>query len=189
MFAWSTRLEWAVMMKRTFGFAVLRCPRCSRQMRVIATITEPAVVRQILDHLRVRASPLPRAPARDPSSGADGSRVRGVRGGVASQARRRPPIVGARNRVPRRRCARGRRNAGARGDRWRRRDPPPAPQRVVARAKALAITIRLGQRIAASELRPVVGASWPLRDGRAAFEAKQRGGQPGKAVLLLTDDR
>ena len=49
--------------------------------------------------------------------------------------------------------------------------------------------LELGQRIAAGELRPVIGASWPLRDGRAAFEAKQRGGQPGKAVLLLTDER
>jgi hypothetical protein len=67
LFAWSRRLEWAVMMKRTFGFAVLRCPRCSLRMRVIATITEPPVVRQILDHLGVRASPLPRTPARDPS--------------------------------------------------------------------------------------------------------------------------
>jgi NADPH:quinone reductase-like Zn-dependent oxidoreductase len=49
--------------------------------------------------------------------------------------------------------------------------------------------LELGRRIAAGELHPVVGASWPLRDGRAAFEAKQRGGQPGKAVLLLTDER
>jgi NADPH:quinone reductase-like Zn-dependent oxidoreductase len=49
--------------------------------------------------------------------------------------------------------------------------------------------LELGQRIAAGELHPVVGASWPLRDGRAAFEAKERGGQPGKAVLLLTDER
>jgi hypothetical protein len=66
LFAWSRRLEWAVMMKRTFGFAVLTCPKCSRRMRVISTITEPAVVRKMLDHLGVRASPLPRAPARDP---------------------------------------------------------------------------------------------------------------------------
>ena len=48
--------------------------------------------------------------------------------------------------------------------------------------------LELGQRIAAGELHPVVGASWSLREGRAAFEAKQRGGQPGKAVLHLTDD-
>jgi hypothetical protein len=66
LFAWSSRLEWAVMMKRTWGFNVLVCPRCSRKMRVVATITQPDVVRKILDHLGVRSSPLPRAPARDP---------------------------------------------------------------------------------------------------------------------------
>ena len=35
-------------------------------MRVIATITAPPVVHKILEHLGVRASPLPQAPARDP---------------------------------------------------------------------------------------------------------------------------
>jgi hypothetical protein len=47
------------MMKRTFGFDVLICPRCRRKMRVIATITDPTVVRKMLEHLGVRASPLP----------------------------------------------------------------------------------------------------------------------------------
>jgi NADPH:quinone reductase-like Zn-dependent oxidoreductase len=46
----------------------------------------------------------------------------------------------------------------------------------------------LGERVVAGELRPVVGATWPLREGRAAFEAKHRGGQPGKAVLLVADE-
>ncbi len=46
----------------------------------------------------------------------------------------------------------------------------------------------LGDRVVAGELRPVVGATWPLREGRAAFEAKRRGGQPGKAVLLVADE-
>jgi NADPH:quinone reductase-like Zn-dependent oxidoreductase len=46
----------------------------------------------------------------------------------------------------------------------------------------------LGERIAAGEIRPVVGATWPLSEGRAAFEAKHRGGQPGKAVLLVADE-
>jgi hypothetical protein len=71
LFAWSSRLEWAVMMKRTWGFDVLACPRCAGRMRVISTIPSPPVVRQILEHLGVRASPLPRAPARDP----DGEQV------------------------------------------------------------------------------------------------------------------
>jgi hypothetical protein len=66
LFAWSRCIEWAVMMKRTWGFDVLKCPKCNRKMRVIATVTNPAVVGKILKHLGVRASPMPRAPARDP---------------------------------------------------------------------------------------------------------------------------
>src|SRR3954469_5638279 len=46
----------------------------------------------------------------------------------------------------------------------------------------------LGKRVVAGELRPVVGATWPLRQGREAFEAKHRGAQPGKAVLLVNDE-
>jgi len=55
-----------LMMKRTFGFNALRWPRCSGKMREISTHTEPRVVRKMLVSLGVRASPLPRAPARDP---------------------------------------------------------------------------------------------------------------------------
>jgi hypothetical protein len=39
-------------------------------MRVLATIIEPAVVRKILEHLGVRASPLPRAPPCEPDTDA-----------------------------------------------------------------------------------------------------------------------
>jgi NADPH:quinone reductase-like Zn-dependent oxidoreductase len=46
----------------------------------------------------------------------------------------------------------------------------------------------LGERVVAGELRPIVGGTWPLGEGRAAFEAKHRGGQPGKAVLVVTDE-
>jgi NADPH:quinone reductase-like Zn-dependent oxidoreductase len=49
--------------------------------------------------------------------------------------------------------------------------------------------VELGKRIAAGEVRPVVGAAWPLSEGRAAFEAKQRGRQPGKAVLVVSEER
>jgi hypothetical protein len=59
-------VEWAVLLQRTFGFQVLRCPRCSRKLRVVSTLTQPDVVRKILEHLDVRATPRPRAPARDP---------------------------------------------------------------------------------------------------------------------------
>jgi hypothetical protein len=67
LLAQSRYVEWAVMRKRSRGFDVLVCPRCSHKMTVLATITDPEVVRKILDPLRVRSTPLPRAPARAPT--------------------------------------------------------------------------------------------------------------------------
>ena len=46
----------------------------------------------------------------------------------------------------------------------------------------------LGRRIAARELRPVLGAVMPLAQGGAAFAAKQRGSSPGKIVLEVASD-
>jgi NADPH:quinone reductase-like Zn-dependent oxidoreductase len=46
----------------------------------------------------------------------------------------------------------------------------------------------LGRRVAARELRPVVGAVMPLAQGSAAFAAKQRGSSPGKVVLQVAND-
>jgi hypothetical protein len=67
LFAKARYVDWAVLMKRSFGFDVLRCPRCATKMRVLATITHPATIRRILEHLGARAEPLARAPARDPT--------------------------------------------------------------------------------------------------------------------------
>src|SRR4051794_23312098 len=46
----------------------------------------------------------------------------------------------------------------------------------------------LARRIAAGELRPVVGAMMPLAQGGAAFAAKQRGSSPGKIVLQVANN-
>ena len=46
----------------------------------------------------------------------------------------------------------------------------------------------LGRRLAARELRPVVGAVMPLAQGAAAFAAKRRGSSPGKIVLQVAAD-
>jgi NADPH:quinone reductase-like Zn-dependent oxidoreductase len=46
----------------------------------------------------------------------------------------------------------------------------------------------LGRRIAAGELRPVIGAVMPLAQGAAAFDLKQHGRSPGKIVLQVADD-
>jgi NADPH:quinone reductase-like Zn-dependent oxidoreductase len=46
----------------------------------------------------------------------------------------------------------------------------------------------LGRRIAARELRPVIGAVMPLAQGGAAFAAKRRGSSPGKIVLQVANE-
>jgi NADPH:quinone reductase-like Zn-dependent oxidoreductase len=46
----------------------------------------------------------------------------------------------------------------------------------------------LGRRIDAGQLRPVVGGVLPLAEGRQAFQAKQHGGVPGKAVLRVAEE-
>ena len=67
LFAASSRIDGQVWRRRTFGVDALACPRCEGKVRVLATLIEPDVVRKILLHLGLRASPLPRAPARDPT--------------------------------------------------------------------------------------------------------------------------
>ncbi|XYI02227.1 hypothetical protein ACMHYB_21600 [Sorangium sp. So ce1128] len=67
LFATSRYVQWAVLMKRTFRFDALRCPRCERKMRVLPTITDPKAVRRILDHLNPSSHPTAAAPARDPT--------------------------------------------------------------------------------------------------------------------------
>jgi hypothetical protein len=67
LYAASSRVASAVLLQRTYGVDAMRCPRCAGRMRVMATITEPTVVKNILTHLGVRTEPLPRGRARDPT--------------------------------------------------------------------------------------------------------------------------
>jgi hypothetical protein len=74
----SRRLSWAELMKRVFATDVLECPRCSGRMRLVATITQPEVIRAMLECIgpataglrptrrasRSPARPPPLAPAR-----------------------------------------------------------------------------------------------------------------------------
>ena len=57
---------WAALMRRTFGFDVLACPRCGGRLRLIALIEDAAVIGRILRHLGLPDTiPAPR-PARAP---------------------------------------------------------------------------------------------------------------------------
>jgi hypothetical protein len=45
--------RWAALMRRTFGFEVLACPGCGGRLRLIAVIEDAAIIRRILQHLRL----------------------------------------------------------------------------------------------------------------------------------------
>jgi len=54
-----TRLTWAQRLKRAFEFDITVCPLCGGHLRVIADITDPAIIDKILTHIRQsRAPPL-----------------------------------------------------------------------------------------------------------------------------------
>jgi hypothetical protein len=62
----SRRATWAELLQRVFAFRLLTCPHCGGERKLIALITERAVVRKILDHLGLPTAPPALAPARAP---------------------------------------------------------------------------------------------------------------------------
>jgi DNA-directed RNA polymerase subunit RPC12/RpoP len=57
---------WAALMKRTFGYDVLDCPRCGGRLRLIALIEHAAVIDRILRHLCLPTDLPVARPARAP---------------------------------------------------------------------------------------------------------------------------
>jgi len=55
LLATSPRLDWAKLLRRTFGIDALRCPHCAGRLRLLAAITETETARKILDHLGLPA--------------------------------------------------------------------------------------------------------------------------------------
>jgi hypothetical protein len=55
---------WAQLLRRVLEVDALACARCGAPMVVLAFITDPGVVKKILDHLRLPSTEPPRAPAR-----------------------------------------------------------------------------------------------------------------------------
>jgi hypothetical protein len=45
------RRSWAEMIRRVYEIDPLVCPECGGEMRVVAFITDPPVIKKILDHL------------------------------------------------------------------------------------------------------------------------------------------
>ncbi len=61
-----SRSLWADLMRRTFDFDVLGCPRCGGRMRLVATIEQRSVIDRILRHLGLPADLPAPWPARAP---------------------------------------------------------------------------------------------------------------------------
>ena len=57
------RRRWANLIRRVFKTDPLICRNCGGKMRVVSLITEPGVIRQILNHLENRNSRDPPIPA------------------------------------------------------------------------------------------------------------------------------
>ena len=62
------RRRWANLIRRVYETDPLVCPRCGSEMRVVSFITDPRVVRRIVDHLRKRDTPA-RPPTTRPAKG------------------------------------------------------------------------------------------------------------------------
>jgi hypothetical protein len=56
------RLDWAALLRRVFDEDITRCPECDGRLEVIACLTDPDVVGDILEHLGLLPGCPPRAP-------------------------------------------------------------------------------------------------------------------------------
>jgi hypothetical protein len=64
-----TSLSWAQLLYRVLFVDALLCTKCGGRMTVIAFLSDLAIVRQVLEHLKIPAVPPPVWPARsDPGS-------------------------------------------------------------------------------------------------------------------------
>jgi hypothetical protein len=55
--------SWAELMKRVFGYDVLKCDTCGGRMRILCAINPPEAIRKILDCLGLPSRPPPIYPA------------------------------------------------------------------------------------------------------------------------------
>ena len=60
------KLLWAEAMKRGLGLDVLTCEHCGGQREVLTFVTDPLVIRRILEHLGLPSEPPLVSPARPP---------------------------------------------------------------------------------------------------------------------------
>jgi len=70
------RLEWATLLRRSWGIDALACPRCGEQMALVAVIDDERVASRILEHLGLSTRAPPRGPPWRPQLALGGVRNR-----------------------------------------------------------------------------------------------------------------
>lgn len=71
LYAATQRVEWAVLLRRSFDVDVMACAKCGGRLRVVAAITEREPVQRILAHLGLPTEATPPARSRDPTDDLD----------------------------------------------------------------------------------------------------------------------
>ena len=66
---------WAQLLARIYGVLALQCSRCGGRVHVVGFITEPATMRQILEHVGERTTAPAIAPARSPPLAMNGEQL------------------------------------------------------------------------------------------------------------------
>ena len=69
------RYVWAQLLARIYGVFALQCSRCGGRVHLVGYITEPAPVRQILEHVGERTTAPVIAPARSPPLAMNGQQL------------------------------------------------------------------------------------------------------------------
>jgi hypothetical protein len=67
LYAAAPRVDWATLLRRTFDVDVLRCASCGGRLHVRGEVTDPAMVRLVLESLGMPTEPPRVARARDPT--------------------------------------------------------------------------------------------------------------------------
>ena len=67
LYAASPRVDWASLLRRSFQVDVLACPSCNGRLRLLGEVTEPTMVRLVLDSLGMPTDAPHAARARDPT--------------------------------------------------------------------------------------------------------------------------
>jgi hypothetical protein len=67
LYAATPRLDWPTLLRRSFDVDILQCARCGGRLRVLGEVTEPAMVRLVLESLGMPTEGPTVARARDPT--------------------------------------------------------------------------------------------------------------------------